>query len=371
MHPEAHAGFGRMLEHAGVDLGRVTAVLDIGGQHVNGSVHDHFGDFTEVVTLDLENADIIADARTWEPTGQFDLVIATEVFEHVAGWEQIVATAKRALAPDGVFVTTCASTHRQPHGATGAPKPARGEHYENIDPEALRSVLHQHFWCAHVEYLYPPGDAYAWAGPGPHHDITVVIPTIPGREDMLSRAVRSVERQDLPPYDVIVEPDTQREGPAGVRNRALDKVETQWVAFLDDDDEMHPEHLLTLARLQSDTGADVVWPWFTVQGGRDPFPMHRGRQWDPEDPHQIPITVMARHAAVMDVGGFRTMPVGPKDRLGNRCGEDWQMWLDLSAAGYLFAHTPEQTWTWHHGAHNTSGLPSRVRWDRPRRRYGR
>lgn len=366
MHPEAYAGFGRMLEQTDIDPSARLEILDIGGQHINGSVHDYFPN-AKVTTLDLENADIIADARTWVPDRDYDLVIATELFEHVQRWPEIVVTARQA-AP--VFITTCASTHRQPHGATGAPRPAPGEHYDNVDPETLRMVLHENFRVAHVEYLYPPGDAYAWASMrAPSHEITVVIPTIPGREAMLDRAIASVERQDLLPRDLVVEHDVNREGPAAVRNRALAKVETEWVAFLDDDDEMHPEHLLTLVRLQEETGAAMVWPWFKVQGGRDPFPMHRGRQWDPADPHQIPITVLARTAAIMDVGGFRTMAAGPTDRLGNRCGEDWQLWLDLSAAGYEFAHTPEQTWTWHHGSHNTSGLPSRVRWDRPVRRY--
>ena len=190
-------------------------------------------------------------------------------------------------------------------------------------------------------------------------DVTVVIPTIPPRAQMLTRALASVESQTHPAAAVIVEHDHTGEGPAVIRNRALGQVVTEWVAFLDDDDYLLPDHLAVLCQGQEQSGADVVWPWFRVQGGTDPFPMHRGRQWDPQDPHQIPITVLARTDAIRAVGGFQTIPDGPTDRLGNRAGEDWTLWLALSSAGYQFHHVNRITWVWCHGPQNTSGLPSR------------
>jgi hypothetical protein len=163
MHPEAYEGFGAALEAAGVDRHAQLTVLDIGGQNVNGSVHGWLTHpKTTVVTLDLENADIIADARTWTPTGRWDLIICTEVFEHVEDWPAIIRTARAATAPWGAFVATCASTNRPQHGATGAPLPAPGEWYRNVDPEDLRRVLLEHFQRADVVYRYPPGDAYMW-----------------------------------------------------------------------------------------------------------------------------------------------------------------------------------------------------------------
>lgn len=202
-------------------------------------------------------------------------------------------------------------------------------------------------------------------------DITVVIPTVPPRAKLLDRAVRSVERQTLPGALVVVETDTDREGPAVVRNRGVEQVVTPWVAFLDDDDELLPQHLVTLASAATDTGADLVWPWFEVIGGSDPFPQHRGRQWDPADPHQIPITVLLRTGLFREVGGFRTVTEGPTDRDGNRCGEDFDLWLRLSAAGAVFHHVDEITWRWWHWrgpeGGNSSGLPSRVPWERRQR----
>lgn len=360
MHPEAYAGFGWAIEKSGLDPTAPLRVLDVGGQNVNGTVHEYFTHpETTILTLDLENADIIADACTWQPDRQFDVVMATEVFEHVKDWKAVIQTMRRALEPDGVLLATCASDNRQPHGATGAPAPGPREWYGNVSPEQLRRALHQHFRMAEVTYLYPPGDAYMWARPVALEEVTVIVPTIPTRAKYRAEAVASVWSQTLQPFTVIVEPDINRQGPAAVRNRALEKVETDWVAFLDDDDWLLPHHLATLMTAAVQHRADMVWPWFTVVGGTDPFPQHRGRQWNPTDPHQIPITVLARTEALRSVGGFQRIGEGPTDADGNRAGEDWDLWLRLSAAGFKFHHVPETTWVWRHHPHNTSGLPTR------------
>jgi len=190
-------------------------------------------------------------------------------------------------------------------------------------------------------------------------DITVVIPTIPQRPHFLHDALESVKAQTLQPVEIIVEHARDNEGPAFVRNRAVEKVTTDFIAFLDDDDWLLPDHLEKLAALQEQEDADIVWPWFEVHGGTDPFPQHRGRQWNPQDPHQIPITVLLRTEAFNAVGGFVQVGDGPTDPHGNRAGEDWELWLALNEAGYKFAHTPDITWVWRHHSKNTSGLPER------------
>lgn len=167
MHPEALDGFTTAALAAALDLTANMSVLDLGGQDVNGTVHAVFPNavFTTLDIMDGPGVDVVGDARTWEPTALFDVVIATEVFEHVEGWPAIIATAARALDPSGcgVFITTCASTDRHIHGATGAPLPVAGEWYENVRPELIREVLAEHFHQLDVTYRYPPGDAYAWA----------------------------------------------------------------------------------------------------------------------------------------------------------------------------------------------------------------
>lgn len=360
MHPEAHAAIGAMLEECGLPVDRPFRVLDIGGQNVNGTAHAWFP-FADITTLDLENADINADIFRWDPVPLWDVVIATEVFEHVAEWPRIIEIASQCLRPDGpqLFLTTCASEHRIPHGATGAPAPAPGEHYANVDVIDLNREMRQHFRTVSTRYQFPPGDAYAWGSNYLQHQITVITPTFKGREGMLAEARHSVSQQWLPAVEHLTWNDENREGPAVVRNHLIDNAYTEWVAFLDDDDLLHPNHLYELALAQQQTDADVIWPWFEVTGGSDPFPSFRGRQWDRQDPHQFPITALVRRSALQQVGGFRTIDEGPTDRHGNRAGEDFDLWLRLSAAGFLFYSIPEITWTWRHHARNTSGLPSR------------
>lgn len=172
--------------------------------------------------------------------------------------------------------------------------------------------------------------------------ITVVIPTIAGRETLLERALASVEAQSIP-CQVVVELDSNRPGPAATRNRALAKVDTEWVAFLDDDDEFLPNHLRACLRHAVLAGADVVYPYFDIDGVD-----HIGCFGLPFDPtllrrrNFIPVTVLVRTELVRSVGGFVDHP----DEYGQPC-EDWGLWLRLLDAGACFSHLPQRTWLWH------------------------
>jgi SAM-dependent methyltransferase len=119
-------------------------VLDIGGRNINGSLRDLFPNAV-YVALDIEDApdvDIVADARTWEPDARYDLVLCTEVFEHVEDWHAILATAVKALAPGGRLIVTCAGEGRFPHsGRREAPAPDPDEWYRNLTIDELAAAL--------------------------------------------------------------------------------------------------------------------------------------------------------------------------------------------------------------------------------------
>lgn len=171
--------------------------------------------------------------------------------------------------------------------------------------------------------------------------ITLVIPTIQGREALLDRAVRSAQQQSLP-CTILIEFDANREGAAAARNRALAKVETEWVAFLDDDDELKPHHLRACARHARLTGADVVYPGYDTVG-EDPVNCF-GISFDPvllRRRNYIPVTTLCRTDLVRRVG-FREHP----DERGDPC-EDWGLWLGLLDLGATFSHLPQRTWIWH------------------------
>lgn len=189
------------------------------------------------------------------------------------------------------------------------------------------------------------------------NEITVVIPTIPGREADLARALHSVSCQTLPTEHVIVVCDRDGEGAAATRQRALEMVVTPWVAFLDDDDWFAPIHLERMLAHALETGADFVYSWFqTVPPGLDPFPhTHFTRDFDPDDPIETTITTLVRTGLAQQVG-FK-----PLERGENNGGEDRYFTLGCLAAGAFISHLKERTWYWNMHGRNTSGLASNAR----------
>lgn len=191
--------------------------------------------------------------------------------------------------------------------------------------------------------------------------VTVVIPTIVKRDHLLTRAIQSCHLQTMPPDDVIVQLDTEREGAWVTRNKGIMKVQTEWTAFLDDDDTLLLHHLEFLTDRAAEFDLDLCWGYYEVVNGGDPFPASfRGLQYNPEQAHVFPITVLVKtayiQAAVEEMGGFQPDP----DGTGNWGIQDQPVWdhiiVKLKAKHMAF---PDITWRWHHHSGNTSGLPTR------------
>jgi SAM-dependent methyltransferase len=163
VHPEAWQYLtGALAEFRDQEI----TVLDLGGRDANGwhRVCELFPR-AEYVTLDIEpgpGVDIVADAASWIPDREFDVVVCTEVFEHTPHWMHICTTACDALREGGTFVCTAATNPRAPHCALDGWELREGEYYDNIDPDELEDVL-----CARFRYVdvatYPRGDIYAKA----------------------------------------------------------------------------------------------------------------------------------------------------------------------------------------------------------------
>jgi len=185
-------------------------------------------------------------------------------------------------------------------------------------------------------------------------DISVAIATHPprmGPGGPYERALASAQAQTLAPVAVQVALDVSGAGAAHTRNRALAMVETEWVAFLDSDDELYPDHLKLCARYARLTGVDVVYPRWD---GDDPTGM-QGKPFDAALLHRanyIPVTVLARTEAVRAAGGFQDHP----DETGDPC-EDWGLWLAMREQDAKFGHLPITTWRMHPGG--TRGRPDR------------
>lgn len=217
--------------------------------------------------------------------------------------------------------------------------------------------------------------------------VAVCIPTIERRAKLLDRALTSVYAQEFDTINAVditafVQTDRDREGAWATRNQATRRAlaaDVDWVAFLDDDDELLPHHVDHLLGVAHDHHADMVWGWFQIKyptrqnpevdGVGDPFAHlpgddtnggtgYRGRQYDPAQPHIVPITYMVRAdvlAEAMDItGGFQADTIGSWDM------QDQPLIDAIHAVSARGSYADMRTtWLWHHHGGNTSGLPDR------------
>lgn len=187
--------------------------------------------------------------------------------------------------------------------------------------------------------------------------VTACIPTIPVRSDLLyTRAIPSIFRQTHPVSEIAIAVDNKKNGAWENRNNAIKMATSEWVAFLDDDDEFLPHHVGTLLTAAHEHQADVVWGWFEVIGGSDPFPESRGVQWNPESPLVFPITCLVRRSLILD---SKATFMVDEPSWGSWFYQDFPFWKSIHDAGGKFLAIPDITWNWHHHGKNTSGLPNR------------
>lgn len=169
MHPEARAGLDRMIDHVGIDRQYPYRCLDLGGRDINGGIRDLIPN-GKWMGVDIEagpGVDLVWDCtKRWPNPNmpRFDIVVCTEVLEHVQDWRSLLLCCATALDPMGsqLLFVTAASTGRRPHGASGAMDPAPGEWYRNVPAEDVAEELGHLFNNSGVEYNPNPGDVYAW-----------------------------------------------------------------------------------------------------------------------------------------------------------------------------------------------------------------
>jgi SAM-dependent methyltransferase len=130
---------GRRSKLVGERLG-----LDIGGADVNGSARElipFVGGWYGLDIAEGDDVDLVVDATDATAMSAyhelFDVVLCTEVLEHVADWRGVLDNAWTVLAPGGFAFFTFAATDtrtwaRRPHGARGELDVPNGEHYANI-----------------------------------------------------------------------------------------------------------------------------------------------------------------------------------------------------------------------------------------------
>jgi GT2 family glycosyltransferase len=187
----------------------------------------------------------------------------------------------------------------------------------------------------------------------PAASIAVLTPSLPERGDMLAEAMESVRGQTTKPSLHAIGIDHDRAGIGPVLNQLAAGVDSEWLARLDDDDLLKPDHLEVLASAED---GDVIYSWCDVaprarDGSSPPVPSVLGPSgWTPnqrfdaaklKERNYIPATTLIRRSLWSDLGGWSP-----------QFAEDWDFWLRALDAGARFVCIPEITWTYRYHGQN-------------------
>lgn len=133
-------------------------VLDLGSLDINGSIRRKLPQIWEYTGVDLEigpNVDLAQEAQLLDlSSGQFDICMASELFEHTPYWKEIFAQMNRLTKEGGIVIFTCAGVGRLEHGTTrsdnGFASPFTvlngDEYYGNIALKDARKAVAIKYW---------------------------------------------------------------------------------------------------------------------------------------------------------------------------------------------------------------------------------
>jgi SAM-dependent methyltransferase len=122
-----------MCSRADIEFGRVVikeddvrgkSIIEVGAYDVNGSLRPHVqslnpGKYVGVDIAAGPGVDLVADVTdilNHFEYGSFDMVIATEVLEHVKNWRKAVSNIKHIIKPGGIVIITVPSKGCGFHG---------------------------------------------------------------------------------------------------------------------------------------------------------------------------------------------------------------------------------------------------------------
>src|SRR3990167_5473703 len=128
--------------------------------------------------------------------------------------------------------------------------------------------------------------------------ISVITPALPTRNRQIQDAILSVQTQTLQPIEHLIGIDYERKGTGATKTHLARATLGDWVATLEDDDFLHPEHLEALTA--NSEGADIVYSWCAVRGRMEWSP---NREFDPDAlrvSNYIPSTALIRRSLIVD-----------------------------------------------------------------------
>ena len=179
-------------------------------------------------------------------------------------------------------------------------------------------------------------------------DITVITPTIKGRESFLEECKASVEAQTLPAEEHLIFTDVWRKGPAFALNYLWPLVKTEYTQVLADDDLLLPNHIAQMASAAqlAQTGppwrTDIVHSYCRVEGRNIDFNCPAK-----EAGYNIPATALIRTSLIKELGGWR-------EKAETGVFEDFDFFRRAAEAGNSFTTRRIITWVYRFHGNNLS-----------------
>jgi hypothetical protein len=166
--------------------------------------------------------------------------------------------------------------------------------------------------------------------------VSILTPTIPGREDFLVECELSVVYQTHTNHEHRVALDEGGEGCAVLMNRLAYDARGDWLMPLADDDLLLPRGL---AHLLDHAGkGDIIYSPPLVTGNED-------RWWFFQAPPVIPAVALIRTTLWRELGGYDETTTREEDR---------GFWIAALAAGAKFVRVDEPCWVYRQHAGNKS-----------------
>lgn len=193
--------------------------------------------------------------------------------------------------------------------------------------------------------------------------VSVVISTHHGRKERCKKAIQSVLKQTYTDLELIVVDDASQDGTTEMVGNLADKRITyvrrdenfgtdtkpknegilasqgSYIAFLDSDNTMRPDHLSALVKALENAPENVAMVygdrWINDETGQLPAQLGVTSEYNPNllmvRNYIDTSDVLIRREALFDVGGF-------DERY--RKYVDWNLWVRLCKAGYDFQRVP-------------------------------
>jgi len=198
--------------------------------------------------------------------------------------------------------------------------------------------------------------------------ISVILSTY-NRADRLKKAIKSVLNQTYKDLELIIVDDNSKDNTKKVvnsfkddrikyikrtknfgndtkpKNEGILASTGEYIAFLDDDNEFRPDHLIILLKkMKEDERFDIIYGdrWLTDETGRITPQLGISKDYDPaflmQRNYIDTSDVLIKREALFDVGGF-------DERYKKYI--DWNLWVRLSKYGKHFKRVPQVITDYH------------------------